>query len=270
MAKERSFPIGIELVKRGLLKEEDVAVALEYQKNNTRKKMGDIINILNLCPEDKLIVAMSEILDEKFIKMDMNTLKVNMTEYISLDIAKENKAILFDVIGNKAKVCFADTSNVKCVEQIKAILMHKGLILEKYMSFENKIQNVLRQLGGKASEKITDGSSDIIGLVDTIIKSDYSIGQQVDAVDYYLQNIENYTNDITHIEGTINRLTACTAMYVPEKVDLEFAIESLKDFDVTTYIYDTLRVAKMSSSMLADISAPVRDQKSSMPKTPAN
>ena len=43
-------------------------------------------------------------------------------------------------------------------------------------------------------------------------------------------------NDVRHIEGTINRLLAYTAMMVPEKITLDFAIEALKDF-VNTNIY---------------------------------
>ena len=37
-------------------------------------------------------------------------------------------------------------------------------------------------------------------------------------------------NDVRHIEGTINRLLAYTAMIVPSRINLEFAVEALKDF----------------------------------------
>ena len=171
MAGKRGIPLGIELVKRGLINENDITAALEYQKTHPKKKLGDIINILHLCPEDKLIKAMGEILGEQFIKIEESLLKVKMVDYISLDIAKENRAVLFDIVGNKAKVCFADTSNQNSVDQIKSILMHRGLIIEKYVSFETEILKVIKQLGGKASERIADFGSDTTGLVDTIIKS---------------------------------------------------------------------------------------------------
>ena len=57
-------------------------------------------------------------------------------------------------------------------------------------------------------------------------------------------------SDVRHIEGTINRLTACTAMYVPDKVDLEFAIESLKDF-VNKNVYVESSIAKIQK-LVAD------------------
>ena len=55
-------PIGVELVKRGVISEEDINKAIEYQKEHPEKKLGDILNILNLCPQRELIKAMGEIL----------------------------------------------------------------------------------------------------------------------------------------------------------------------------------------------------------------
>ena len=51
-------------------------------------------------------------------------------------------------------------------------------------------------------------------------------------------------SDVRHIEGTINRLKAYTAMYVPEKIDLEFAVEALKDF-VNKNIYVENNITKI-------------------------
>ena len=199
MAIKRSIPLGIELVKRGVVKESDISEALEYQKTHTRKKLGDIIDILKLCPEDKLLKAMSEIFNEEFIGINRNSLKVNMTDYISLDIAKDNKVVLFDINGNRAKVCFADTSNLNAVDQIKSLLLHRGLVVEKYMSFENRIMSVIKQLEGKATEKISDVGSDITGLVDTIIKS----AMEKRASDIHVEPMENSVRVRFRIDGVL-------------------------------------------------------------------
>ena len=53
-------PIGVELVKRGLVTEADINEAIAYQKEHPNKKIGDILNILNLCPQRELIKAMGE------------------------------------------------------------------------------------------------------------------------------------------------------------------------------------------------------------------
>ena len=109
-------PIGVELVRRGIVKERDIQVALEYQKQHPNKKLGDILNILNLCPQKQLITAMGEILQEKVIILTPDDMKIHENKYIPLEMCRACKAVLFEVIGRRAKVCFADTSNHQSVE----------------------------------------------------------------------------------------------------------------------------------------------------------
>ena len=58
MADKGRGPIGIELVRMGLINEQDINKALEYQKEHPNKKITEIINILGLCDEYKLIEAL--------------------------------------------------------------------------------------------------------------------------------------------------------------------------------------------------------------------
>ncbi len=48
----------------------------------------------------------------------------------------------------------------------------------------------------------------------------------------------NASNDVRHIEGTLNRLMAYTAMMVPKKISLEFATEALNDYVVNNIYAD--------------------------------
>ena len=163
-------PIGIELAKRNLITEEDINKAIEYQKRHPGKKLGDIINTLHLCDSNKLIEAIGEILDEKAILIEESDIKINITDYISLDIAKNNKAIPFDADSSKVKVCFADTSNKRSIETIRLLLLNKGLIMEKYITFETNIEQILSSYEGVASDNI-DTKRDTTGLVDSVIKT---------------------------------------------------------------------------------------------------
>ena len=87
-------PLGIELVKRGVVSETDIEKALDYQKSHPNKKMGDILNILELCDPHILINAIGSILDENAILLQEQDIKINILEYISLDIAKQNKELV--------------------------------------------------------------------------------------------------------------------------------------------------------------------------------
>lgn len=66
----RRQPIGIELVRKGIVSENDINKALEYQKIHPNKKLGDILNILQVCDAYALIQAIGEILGEKAILLD--------------------------------------------------------------------------------------------------------------------------------------------------------------------------------------------------------
>ena len=92
MAKQ---PLGIELVKRGIVSETDIEKALDYQKIHPKKKIGYILNILKLCDPNILINAIGEILDEKAIYLQENDLE-SARKYVnnSLKINPKNKTAL--------------------------------------------------------------------------------------------------------------------------------------------------------------------------------
>ena len=75
---ERRLPIGIELVRKGVITENDIQKALEYQKTHTNKKMGDILNELRVCDSYRLIQAIGEILGEKAILLEQSDIKINL------------------------------------------------------------------------------------------------------------------------------------------------------------------------------------------------
>ena len=198
MASKQTQPIGIELAKRNLITEEDINRALEYQKEYPSKKLGDIINILQLCDSQKLIEAIGEILDEKTILLEEKNIKINIPDYISLDIARKNMAIPFEITAGRIKVCFADTSNKRAIETIRLLLLNKGLVMDKYITFETNIEKVLDSLEGVASENINT-NRDITGLVDTIIKT----AMEKRASDIHIEPMESEVRVRYRIDGEL-------------------------------------------------------------------
>ena len=108
MEMRRRMPIGVELVKRGIVTENDIEKALEYQRERPNTKLGDILHILDACDGDILIQNIAEILGEKGVLLTSNTLKIKPTDYLSLDVCKKNKCIPFEVVNGKIKVAFTD------------------------------------------------------------------------------------------------------------------------------------------------------------------
>ena len=79
-----------------------------------------------------------------------------------------------------------------------------------------------------------------------------------DAIEYIANSC---VNDVRHIEGTINRLLAYSAMMVPDKITLDFANEALKDY-VTTNIFINNSIASIQNAVAAYFKISVEDLKS--------
>ena len=195
---DKRQPIGIELVKRGIVTESDIEKALDYQKSHPNKKIGDILDILELCDSNILINAIGEILDEKAIYLLEKDIRIDVLEYISLDIMKQNKAIPFEIVSGKIKVCFADTSNKKSIDVIRLLLLNKGLVMEKYITFETNINKIIDSLEGTVSDNI-DTSTDISGLVDSIIKT----AMEKRASDIHIEPLEKVLRVRYRIDGQL-------------------------------------------------------------------
>ncbi len=58
----------------------------------------------------------------------------------------------------------------------------------------------------------------------------------------------NCESDVRHLEGTINRLYAVTAIYSPKEINLEFAQENLKDY-IGNSLYITNNIAKIQKAV---------------------
>ena len=166
-------PIGIELVKRGIVTEADIEMALQEQKRDSSKKIGEILNELNVCDSTVLIEAIGEIIGVKGIILSPEKIRIDVLNYISLEIARRNKAIPFDIENGKIKVCFADTTNARNIDTIRLLMLNKGLVIEPYITFGNLIEVALRNLGGTADKDMRRIGQDdnITQIVDSVIRT---------------------------------------------------------------------------------------------------
>lgn len=192
------IPIGVELVRRGIVTDSQIRQAIEYQRLHPNMKLGDIIYTLGFADENQLSNAMSEIFAFPSILLDTSMITINPRSFYSLDIAKETKSLPFAVEGDKCKVAFADPNNKAVLRQITLLLMGKGFQIEAYLAFESNIFNVISSLEGSADTSI-DESSDITSLIDTIIKS----AMEKRASDIHIEPLENAVRIRYRIDGKL-------------------------------------------------------------------
>ena len=200
MEMRRRQPIGVELVKRQIVTENDIERALEYQRQHPSKKIGDILYILDVCDPYKLIEAIGDILGTKGILLTNRNMKVRLTDYMSLDVAKKYKAIPFEVSSGKVKVCFANTVNDRSMETVRLLFLNKGLVMENYITFESDIERILKSLEGTATGNLAEAKNDTITtLVDSIIKT----GIERRASDIHIEPMQDKVRVRYRIDGEL-------------------------------------------------------------------
>ena len=201
MDLRRKQPIGIELVKRGVATENNIKTALEYQKDHKGKKIGDILHILELCDDQQLIEAIGEIVGQKGVLLDSADVKLNITEYISLEVAKKNKALPFEIEGNHIKVCFAENTNIRSMENIRMLMLNKELIMEPYITFESDILGILKSLDSVVVSDMsrTRNTDSVTALVDSIIRS----AMEKRASDIHFEPLEDGVRVRFRIDGEL-------------------------------------------------------------------
>ena len=242
MDLRKNLPIGVELVRKGIVTEAQVNEAVEYQKTHRKMKLGEILREITDCNEDVLIKAIAEIFGEKGMILTNNDISINIEEYISLDIAKECMAIPFKIEQGKIKVCFSDISNKSHVDKIKLLLLNKGLIMEKYITFNQNIVEIINRLEGKADNNINI-NEDTIKLVDSIIKTSMSNR----ASDIHFEPMENILRVRYRIDGelytlaeipkekqtqVVGRLKAISNMYQEKQEDQDGRIILYPDYNI--------------------------------------
>ena len=195
----RKQPIGLELVKRGIIDENDIEKALDYQKKHPNTKIGDCLYELQVCDPKVLIKEIGNIVGEEGILLTQNDIKIDIASYISIDVAMKHKAVPFEVEKGKIKVCFANTSNKRSIETVRLLCINKGLVMEKYITFEKEIDKILKSLEGRANQDISDVGVSTINLVDSIIKT----AMDKRTSDIHIEPMENEIRVRYRIDGEL-------------------------------------------------------------------
>ena len=90
-----------------------------------------------------------------------------------MDVAREDMAIPFDINDGIIKVCFANTSNTSQIEAVRLLMLNRGLVMERYITFRDQLEKVLEELNEVSTETI-DTDANGTSIVDNIIRTGMS------------------------------------------------------------------------------------------------
>lgn len=196
--KAKKSPIGVELVASGLITEEQRDQALAYQKEHSNLKLGEIVDVLNMCDKEKLLTVLANKLGFDAVVLDASVGK-NYTDYLSRDTIINYKAFPYAVDGDVVKVAFVDPADEKAVESVKLQLIKKGYQMEKHLTLYSMIMNKVQNVKNVGDKFIDTTEDDTTVLVDNIILT--AIKQR--ASDIHIEPMENTIRIRYRIDGEL-------------------------------------------------------------------
>ena len=147
--------------------------------------------------------------------------------------------------NGKIKICFANSVKNKNIDNIRLLMLNKGLVMESYITFESDIEKILKSLEGTSREDFAlEGAGDTVtNLVDSIIKtginrraSDIHIEPMADEVRVrYRIDGELFTSakiNKTKQQQVIGRLKAISNMHQEKQESQDGRILLYEDYNI--------------------------------------
>lgn len=240
--KNKKNPFGVDLINSGLITEQQLTEALTYQKNHPEMKLGEIVDVLNMCGKVELLKLLAEKLDVKPVALK-DDIDIDYTKYLSRDTVINLKAIPFKVSGNTIKVAFADPADEKAVESVKLQLINKGFEMEKYLTLYSMIMNLVRNVKNVQDDYVNTNEKDTTVLVDNIVLT--AIKQR--ASDIHIEPMENRVRVRYRIDGDLvtvselpkqrqhmitGRIKSIANMHQEITTDQDGAIDAYEDYSI--------------------------------------
>lgn len=194
--KSRRSPLGTELINKGLIDEKQLDEVLDYQKSHPEFKIGEIVDILNLCEKKKLLKVIAEQLKQKSVDLSKD-IAIDYTEFLPRDVVINNKAFPFAIDGTTVKVAFSDPLDEKAVNEVKLLLVNKGFQMDKYFTLYSMIMEQIQDVKNVQNNYVDTKEKDTTVLVDNIILT--AINQR--ASDIHIEPLEKKLRIRYRIDG---------------------------------------------------------------------
>ena len=242
--KNKKNPIGVDMVNSGVITEDQLNEALSYQKNHPDKKIGEIVDLLNMCDKTRLLEVISEKLGTRAVVLDKH-IDIDYAQYLSRDTVINSKAFPYEVNGNVVKVAFSDPSDEKNVESVKLQLLNKGFQMEKYLTLYSMIMNQVKTVKNVQDDYVNTDEKDTTVLVDNIKQR---------ASDIHIEPMENRVRIRYRIDGeliTVSELPkqrqSMIAGRIKSLAGMHQEITTDQDGSISTYENYSIRVSSQKN-----------------------
>lgn len=154
-----SLKLGDILIKQGLLKPDQVAVAMEEQKKTGNRLTAAILS-LGLMKENQILRALEKHFAVPGVEINSFEIDSSVTALVTRDICEKNLLIPLQKAGNTLVVAFSDPSNIMVKEDLRFITRCR---IQAVVGTETAILAGIEKFYGGASMKaLSSMNSDVV------------------------------------------------------------------------------------------------------------
>ena len=175
----KNIPIGQILVENGFLKGDQLEEALEKQRSEPGKKLGDVLLELGYVSETQLAQALSIRLKVPFIDLTTTKIDIEAVKKIPEAIAKKNCCVAFQMNDSRLTVATDDPINFYIFEELKVI---SGMEIHAMIATRTAINETISKAYSQqtVSNVMDNLNKEYNNATDNVIQDDPESGERVD------------------------------------------------------------------------------------------
>jgi len=120
--EEQNLGLGTFLIEKGLIDEAQLSDALEYQKENKTKKIGEVLVDVNLLGEDEVLSQLAAYLNVEYINLERLTFPLKVQQIFNKRVMVEKAFAPYDLSGNIISIAISDINNSKLKQEIQDMI----------------------------------------------------------------------------------------------------------------------------------------------------
>ncbi len=144
--QKKSDKIGDILLAAGAITNNQLEEALEIQKKDRQKRLGQILIDMNIINEDMLTLALSLRFGLPYIDLNHYNIDPQSIEQVDPEIARRFNALPIELSGETLTVAFSDPTDL---DPQKDLSFHTGLEIKEVLASKEAIRQKIEELYGK-------------------------------------------------------------------------------------------------------------------------
>ena len=231
MVEQTKLPLGKLLIKKGVISEDQLRIALIEQKRSS-EPLGKLLITLGFVTEATVRMALSENLKQESADLSSLVVDAIALKLIPKEVAKRYRVfpIVYERQTDNLILAMADTSNIVALDQISAMLV-KGITIstvlvnesdisraiDQYYGFELSIDGILHEIEtGEVSYQSMASPSDeysqpMVRLIDALLADAVQNG----ASDIHFEPEQSFLRIRYRIDGILRQIRSLHKSYWP-------------------------------------------------------